>query len=196
MGLFDGAALRGQCGSGSTADLASLTGWPVVLVLDVSGQSETAAAIALGCRTYRPDVTVAGVILNRVASARHLALIEPAFALLHALRGVRGTPLDVFGQSAHRRLERRLIGWYARLLGQALAQLTPANHAAVVAIATLPDGIRGYEQIKEANVAQVRARAATLLAELDLPPPPPSLKERGSDGDGVPTAVEGAVGSR
>ena len=82
MGLFDGAAGPGQCGTGGTADLAALTGWPVVLVLDVSGQTETAAAIALGCRSYRRDVAIAGVILNRVASARHLALIEPAFARL------------------------------------------------------------------------------------------------------------------
>src|SRR3984957_17609572 len=79
MGLFDGAAARGQSGSGSTADLAALLGWPVVLVLDVTGQTETAAAIALGCVRYRDDVDIAGVILNRVASARHLALIAPAF---------------------------------------------------------------------------------------------------------------------
>ena len=79
MGLFDGAAARGQSGSGTTADLASLLGWPVVLVLDVTGQTETAAAIALGCARYRDDIGIAGVILNRVASARHLALIAPAF---------------------------------------------------------------------------------------------------------------------
>jgi cobyrinic acid a,c-diamide synthase len=79
MGLFDGAAARGQSGSGTTADLAALLGWPVVLVLDVTGQTETAAAIALGCARYRDDVAIAGVILNRVASPRHLALIAPAF---------------------------------------------------------------------------------------------------------------------
>jgi cobyrinic acid a,c-diamide synthase len=79
MGLFDGAAARGQSGSGTTADLAALLGWPVVLVLDVTGQTETAAAVALGCARYRNDIEIAGVILNRVASARHLALIAPAF---------------------------------------------------------------------------------------------------------------------
>jgi cobyrinic acid a,c-diamide synthase len=79
MGLFDGAAARGQSGSGTTADLAALLGWPVVLVLDVTGQTETAAAVALGCARYRDDVAIAGAILNRVASARHLALIAPAF---------------------------------------------------------------------------------------------------------------------
>jgi cobyrinic acid a,c-diamide synthase len=79
MGLFDGAAGRGQSGTGTTADLASLLGWPVVLVLDVTGQTETAAAVALGCVRYRDDIDIAGVILNRVASARHLALIAPGF---------------------------------------------------------------------------------------------------------------------
>ncbi|SHK41453.1 hydrogenobyrinic acid a,c-diamide synthase (glutamine-hydrolysing) /cobyrinate a,c-diamide synthase [Bradyrhizobium lablabi] len=79
MGLFDGAAARGQCGSGATADLASLLGWPVVLLLDVTGQTETAAAVALGCARYRNDVDIAGVILNRLASERHLSLLAPAF---------------------------------------------------------------------------------------------------------------------
>jgi cobyrinic acid a,c-diamide synthase len=79
MGLFDGAAARGQSGSGTTADLASHLGWPVVLVLDVTGQTETAAAVALGCARYQDGVEIAGVILNRVASARHLALMAPAF---------------------------------------------------------------------------------------------------------------------
>jgi cobyrinic acid a,c-diamide synthase len=78
MGLFDGATEAGQSGQGATADLAELLGWPVVLVLDVSGQTETAAAIALGCASYRPGVRIAGVILNNVASARHQALIVPA----------------------------------------------------------------------------------------------------------------------
>ena len=79
MGLFDGAGSVGQAAGGSTADLAALLGWPVVLVLDVAGQTETAAAIAAGCARYREDVAVAGVILNNVASPRHLGLIAPAF---------------------------------------------------------------------------------------------------------------------
>ena len=79
MGLFDSGPNRGLSGNGSTADLAALLGWPVVLVLDVSGQTETAAALALGCATYRPDVHVAGVILNQVVSERHEALIRPGF---------------------------------------------------------------------------------------------------------------------
>ncbi len=82
MGLFDGVARPGQTARGSTADLAALSGWPVLLVLDVSGQTETAAAVAAGCAGYRCDVGVAGVILNRVSSVRHLGLIAPAFERL------------------------------------------------------------------------------------------------------------------
>ncbi len=70
MGLFDG--IPGERGrSGSAADLARRHGLPVVLVLDVSGQSVSAAAVAHGFRTFDPGVHVAGVILNRVASERH-----------------------------------------------------------------------------------------------------------------------------
>jgi cobyrinic acid a,c-diamide synthase len=78
MGLFDGVNDKGRSGRGATADVAALLGWPVVLVLDVSAQAETAAAVALGCASYRSDIEIAGVILNRVGSERHLALIRPA----------------------------------------------------------------------------------------------------------------------
>ena len=80
MGLFDGAAGNGRLGRGATADIAALLGWPVLLVLDITGQTETAAAVALGCASYRDDVAIAGVILNRAASARHAGLVQPAFA--------------------------------------------------------------------------------------------------------------------
>jgi cobyrinic acid a,c-diamide synthase len=82
MGLFDGAPCSGQTARGSTADLAALLGWSVVLVLDVAGQAETAAAVAAGCARYRDDVAFAGVILNRLGSPRHLAAIAPAFERL------------------------------------------------------------------------------------------------------------------
>ncbi len=76
MGLFDGVAKPGVSGDGSSADLAMMMGWPVVLILDVSGQAQTAAAVAFGCATMRPGLRLAGVVLNRVASARHEALVR------------------------------------------------------------------------------------------------------------------------
>ena len=80
MGLFDGVATPGATGTGASADIAALTGWPVVLVLDVSGQAQSAAAVARGFATMRPDVTLAGVVLNRVASPRHEALLRAGIA--------------------------------------------------------------------------------------------------------------------
>ena len=75
MGLFD--AVPGQEGhTGASADIAALTGWPVLLVIDVSGQAQSAAAVALGCRAYDPRIRIAGVILNKVASARHERLVR------------------------------------------------------------------------------------------------------------------------
>jgi cobyrinic acid a,c-diamide synthase len=80
MGLFDGVATPGQSGTGASADIAAMLGWPVLLVLDPSGQAQTAAAIAMGLRDFRPDVKVAGVVLNRVASPRHEDLVRRALA--------------------------------------------------------------------------------------------------------------------
>ena len=71
MGLFDGVAKKGQCGHGSSAETAIRCGWPVVLVLDISGQAQSAAATALGFMQYQKHLKLAGVILNRVASPRH-----------------------------------------------------------------------------------------------------------------------------
>ena len=71
MGLYDGVATRGQTGFGSSAETAQRMGWPVVLVIDVGGQAQSAAATALGFKAYAPNLPFAGVILNRVASPRH-----------------------------------------------------------------------------------------------------------------------------
>lgn len=76
MGLFDGVARPGASGTGATADLARRMGWPVVLVLDVSGQAQSAAATALGFARLDPEVPFAGVILNRIASPRHERLVR------------------------------------------------------------------------------------------------------------------------
>jgi cobyrinic acid a,c-diamide synthase len=78
MGLFDGVAAPGVSGTGATADIAEMMGWPVLLVIDPSGQAQTAAAVAAGLRDFRAGVRLAGVVLNRVASARHENLVRRA----------------------------------------------------------------------------------------------------------------------
>jgi len=80
MGLFDGVAVPGVSGTGASADLAAMMDWPVLLVIDPSGQAQTAAAVAAGLRDFRAGVRLAGVILNRVASPRHEDLVRRAFA--------------------------------------------------------------------------------------------------------------------
>ncbi|MCK1636799.1 cobyrinate a,c-diamide synthase [Bradyrhizobium sp. 157] len=88
MGLFDGVAAPGVSGTGATADIAEMMGWPVLLVIDPSGQAQTAAAVAAGLRDFRAGVRLAGVVLNRVASARHEDLVRRALA---------GAGIPVFG---------------------------------------------------------------------------------------------------
>ena len=79
MGLFDG--VRRETGrTGASADIAALFGWPVILVLDVSGHAQSAAAVALGCASYDERIQVAGVVLNKVASERHRRLVEDGMA--------------------------------------------------------------------------------------------------------------------
>jgi cobyrinic acid a,c-diamide synthase len=90
MGLFDG--VKGEVGrTGASADIAARCGWPVILVLDVSGHAQSAAAVALGCAHYDPRIAVAGVILNKVASERHRRLVED---------GLEGIGLPVLGAIA------------------------------------------------------------------------------------------------
>lgn len=77
MGLFDGVGHDADR-SGATANLAVHFGLPVVLVIDVSGQSQSAAALLRGFASHDPRVRIAGVILNRVGSPRHRRLVERA----------------------------------------------------------------------------------------------------------------------
>jgi cobyrinic acid a,c-diamide synthase len=81
MGLFDG--VPGEVGrTGSSADVAAALGWPVLLVIDASGQSQTAAAIVQGCASFDPRIKIAGVVLNRVASPRHQRLVSASIEAL------------------------------------------------------------------------------------------------------------------
>jgi cobyrinic acid a,c-diamide synthase len=79
MGLFDGAP-EGRAGTGASADVAALLGWPVLLIQDVSGQAQSAGAVIRGLATHDPRLTIAGVVANRVGSARHRRLVAESVA--------------------------------------------------------------------------------------------------------------------
>ena len=74
MGLFDGAA----DGTASAADFATLTGWPVILVVDARGQAQSAGALLSGFARHRADVAVAGVIFNRIGGPAHESALRQA----------------------------------------------------------------------------------------------------------------------
>src|SRR6516162_6812354 len=92
MGLFDGVPGSPRR-TGATADLAAHLRLPVLLVLDVSGQSQSAAAVVRGFASHDPAVLVAGVILNRTSSERHRALVAEAIVAL-GIRVLGAVPRD------------------------------------------------------------------------------------------------------
>ena len=154
MGLYDGVATRGQNGFGSSAETAKQMGWPVILVVDVSGQAQSAAATALGFKTYNPELPFAGVILNRVASPRHERL---------ARVGMDQAGIKVLGS-----LPRR-------------GDLTlPERHLGLIQAVEHPDleaAISGYATFLRDNVDLEAIRAAALGQSIHdtsgaLPQPP------------------------
>jgi indolepyruvate ferredoxin oxidoreductase len=89
--------------------------------------------------------------------------------LLASLKGLRATPFDIFGYAQVRREERALIGWYEQLVRDCLDRVSPDNQALAQEIVALPSEIRGYENIKLANVRTVKALAAEKISALREP---------------------------
>jgi indolepyruvate ferredoxin oxidoreductase len=136
------------------------------LALDPAFQREVDA-------TFGPGSTVSYLLhpplLRSLGLANKIALgrwFRVAFRALRALRRLRGSPADFFGYSRLRRLERQLIADYRGSVETGLLRLRPDTADLVGAIAALPDMIRGYEQIKLANVQRYRAELQSLQAEL------------------------------
>ena len=96
----------------------------------------------------------------------------PAFRVLRAGRRLRGTPFDLFGRTAMRRTERRLVDEYRQLVADALDHLRPETADQVARIAALPDVIRGYESVKAAGIERFRADAVVALDALRAEPKP------------------------
>ncbi len=155
MGLFDGVASSGAWGNGSTADIAEATGWPVVLVLDVGGQAQSAAAVALGFARYRESVKIAGVILNKVGSERHAALARDGFKRIG---------MQVFGTVRRD----STLTMPERHLGLVQAQEDPALAARLAALADLAERDVDLAAL-EAAARPTRTRPHTIISRISPP---------------------------
>ena len=124
---------------------------------------------------YKVKFHMAPPLLAKRDSKGHLVKREfgpwmmGAFRLLARLRGLRGSALDVFGYTAERRTERELIAHYRDTLLGLLPRLTSDNLAQFVALAAIPEDIRGYGHVKERHLAAARQKEAALLAALRVP---------------------------
>ena len=88
------------------------------------------------------------------------------FGVLAKFRFLRGTPLDPFGYGHDRRVERQLISEYEKTVDELLVQLKPTNYRTAVAIAALPEQIRGYGPVKERSIAKARQQEKLLREQL------------------------------
>ncbi len=92
-----------------------------------------------------------------------------AYRVLAAMRGLRGTPFDIFGYTAERKRERALVAEYEATVEELMAGLTHANHELAVSIASIPEHIRGYGHVKEAHLEKAKAEEAALLRAFRSP---------------------------
>ncbi|HEY5817822.1 MAG TPA: indolepyruvate ferredoxin oxidoreductase family protein, partial [Mesorhizobium sp.] len=92
-----------------------------------------------------------------------------AFRLLAVLKGLRGTPFDVFGRTAERRRERQLLAEYEADLDLVESRLTPATHQAAAALAAIPALVRGYGHVREASMKQAAAERQRILQRWTTP---------------------------
>ena len=101
-GLFDGKDFAGTC---STAELARQLEAPVILVLDATKMTRTAAAIVAGCKAFEPGLNLAGVILNRTAGERHRNILKDC------IEGLAGVPvLGALPKARHNPIPERHMG--------------------------------------------------------------------------------------
>jgi indolepyruvate ferredoxin oxidoreductase len=99
------------------------------------------------------------------------------FQLLARAKGLRGTRWDIFGYTAERRQERQAIIDYEQTLADLARHLSPGNHAAAVALAALPEEIKGFGHVKHTSAEQAARRATELRAALAAPAPIQSAAE-------------------
>ena len=106
---------------------------------------------------------------GHLKKATYGSWMMPAFRVLASLKGLRGGPLDLFGRSEERRMERRLRDEYVATVDEIVSRLTPETHGIAVELASVPEQIRGFGHVKERNVERAEARKAQLLGQLRNP---------------------------
>jgi indolepyruvate ferredoxin oxidoreductase len=137
------------------------------LYADTGFREQVAAQFAPG--RLRFDVHLAPPFLTRpdgrTGAPRKVTFgpwVFPLFGLLAKFKFLRGTPFDPFGYQPERRTERELIADYAALLDELLRNLNAANHATAVALARIPERIRGFGHVKARHLAAAKAEEAAL----------------------------------
>jgi indolepyruvate ferredoxin oxidoreductase len=108
-------------------------------------------------------------VTGELKKRRYGAWMLTAFRLLARMKRLRGTAFDVFGRTEERRTERRLIGEYEATMRGLLPTLGAANYATAVAIARIPEQIRGFGHVKDRNLAAAKTREAELLVAFRRP---------------------------
>jgi indolepyruvate ferredoxin oxidoreductase len=126
-------------------------------------EDEFGTGAAYSYRLHPPVLKALGM-RGKISIDRRLA--GPMFAVLRGARHLRGTRLDPFGYTSLRRTERALATEFLGIVATLSEHLTEANYEQAVGIAELPDVIRGYEEVKLANVDTYRTRVDSLLAAL------------------------------
>ena len=95
----------------------------------------------------------------------------PAFRLLASLKFLRGTAFDPFGRTQERRTERKLIEDYQAMVAKTLDALTADNHHVAVALASIPEKIRGFGHVKQRHLAAAKADEAALFEQFQAGSP-------------------------
>jgi len=131
---------------------------------------EEQAAFANAFPGARPVYLLKPPLLATFGLHRKIKLVRtarPAFRALRAGRRLRGTPFDLFGWSAERRVERQFLADYLAWVQQALAHLTPATVEAGRAVVDAANNVHGYAHVRQASMAAVRTAVAGPLAQLE-----------------------------
>ncbi|MDH0494930.1 indolepyruvate ferredoxin oxidoreductase family protein [Comamonas aquatica] len=118
-----------------------------------------------------PPLSAAKDAQGHLVKKSYQPWIRSAFGVLAKLKGLRGTPLDLFGRTAERRTERALIVEYRDCIMQLLPQLTADKLELAVQIARIPEDIRGYGHVKERHLAAARSKWQGLMQQWQAPQP-------------------------